>query len=168
MASIKCGACKGTHDSVQSVRNCYDSKNAGNDVEAIQRRHERQALTPLDRIRAASAKLPDVDRMRYAIVRDNTVEGTRFNFYQVDRPQTGKWRGYTFVKQMLSEELVRVSSMGASAEILEQIAQDPQKAASDFGLQTEKCGHCHRRLTRDDSRQRGYGPDCAAKLGMDF
>lgn len=120
-----------------------------------------------DRIKAAAAKLPNVDRMRYAIEQDNTVEGTRFNFYQVDRPQHGKWEGYTFVKQFISDDLQRCS-MSQCADVLEAIAADVEKASRDYGLQKKRCGKCHRKLTRDDSRRRGYGPDCAAMLGIDF
>lgn len=116
MASIKCGNCRNSHGSVAEVRACYGKvnppANSGNDTFA-NRTPEYRANpgTAVDRIRAAAAKLPDVPVMRYAIEEAGTVEGTRFNFYKIDRPQTGRWKGYTFVKRFSSDDEYPVKNL---------------------------------------------------------
>lgn len=89
-------------------------------------------------------------------------------FYQVDRPEEGKWAGRTFVKQLIGapgeyrKEPVR--GMRA-ARILTAIAADPEKASLDYGQQSGVCGVCHSPLTNEDSLARGIGPVCASKTG---
>ena len=44
-------------------------------------------------------------------------------------------------------------------------AEDPEKAATAYGLRTGVCAICRRTLTRGESIDRGIGPICAEKLG---
>jgi hypothetical protein len=106
---------------------------------------------------------PQVAEGRYALRNvpgyDNTVA-----FFHVSRPTEGKWTGRTFVDQYRSDEELPVRGEGAR-KVLELIAADPKAAMILFGQETETCGHCGRRLTDDDSRAKGIGPVCGAKLG---
>lgn len=82
-------------------------------------------------------------------------------FYSVwIRDDGSRWS----VKRYSSDELVglpRVQQYG----ILERIAADPLAAATRYGLEKKRCGICHRKLTRKESRERGIGPVCAEKHG---
>lgn len=51
-------------------------------------------------------------------------------------------------------------------DILVRIHRDPLKAMRLYGKEIGRCGACHRRLTDDESRLRGIGPDCAKRLGV--
>jgi hypothetical protein len=86
-------------------------------------------------------------------------------FYKVDRPTTGRWAGYVFVKLLVSDDEQRLSK-AASAAVLAKIAAVGAEAASAaYGLEIGECGVCSRTLTNDESRERGIGPKCAAKMG---
>ena len=49
--------------------------------------------------------------------------------------------------------------------VLDKIAVDPQAASVRYGHEIGACGVCGRTLTDSDSRERGIGPICAAKMG---
>jgi hypothetical protein len=113
----------------------------------------------------------DVPPGRYALP---TLDGddTAVGFYRVDRPDKGRWAGYTFVKQL-------VASGGYGAESLSQkrlpvpvqksishrIAENPWEAMERFGRELGACGNCGRALTNRISRALGIGPVCGRRLG---
>lgn len=113
--------------------------------------------------------LPDVPAGRYAI--ESVTDGT-IAFYKVDRPDSGRWEGYTFVKRLvasggfgddLSEQRL---SFEVTRTILEQIIeQGIEKSMSRYGHELGVCGHCGRTLTDEVSIERGIGPVCASKMG---
>lgn len=103
---------------------------------------------------------PDVPAGRYAV--DNADGELRF--YKVDRPTEGRWEGYTFVKVLASDEEHPVRGK-AAVSVLEKIAMDPAAASTRYGHEIGRCGICNRTLTDEDSRARGIGPICAAKVG---
>lgn len=53
----------------------------------------------------------------------------------------------------------------AATRIVAEIAQDPRAASVLYGRKIERCGICHRRLSKKDSREAGIGPVCAGKAG---
>lgn len=108
--------------------------------------------------------LPDVHEGRYALDFGPGAEGNQIRFYIVDRPTEGRWAGRTFVKRLQSDEAIRCS-FAETKDVLNRIVGHEQEAMERFGRETETCGHCGRRLTNDESRQRGIGPVCAAKMG---
>lgn len=116
---------------------------------------------------AAASGLPSADVVpagRYAV---ETEPGAlnRLAFYKVDRPEEGKWAGKVFVKLMVSDEERRLS-WATTKSVLAKIAETGAEAASAaYGREFKHCGVCGRGLSNDDSRKRGIGPDCAAKLG---
>lgn len=103
--------------------------------------------------------MPDVPEGRYAL---DTDEGVKF--YRVDRPSTGKWQGWTFVKVQASDDYWPIKGE-SRRPILEAIAADPQGASARYGHELGHCGVCGKTLTDEESRARGIGPVCAGKMG---
>lgn len=102
---------------------------------------------------------------RYAVMTDGIVNSINsINFYKVDAPTEGKWAGRVFVKHIVSEAEFPVRGTQAK-KILDKIAAGPEEAAARFGHEFKRCGLCFKALTNDDSRKRGIGPKCAAKVG---
>lgn len=160
MASIKCGNCKGTHESVSEVRACYGSKAVVGPQPSLPG-FVGGKVHPSARIRAAAEQLPQVKSLRFALEEDG-----QWNFYQVDRPQTGKWRGYTFLKIQASDDFHSIRNLDRVATVLEAlIERGIEKAVSDYGHQIGECGICHRTLTDPESIDRGIGPVCITKVG---
>ena len=110
---------------------------------------------------AAEAEVP---AGRYAV---DTADGAvnALAFYKVDRPTEGRWAGYVFVKHLVGGGEERMSR-AAGQSILAKIAAVGAAAASArYGHEIGECGVCGRRLTNDDSRERGIGPKCAEGMG---
>lgn len=105
----------------------------------------------------------EVPAGRYAVA---TEEGALnlTAFYRVDRPEEGKWAGYTFVKRLSSDEEIRLGRDQAQS-VLAKIAADVEGASKLYGQEIGACGVCGRTLTNDESREVGVGPDCRKKMG---
>lgn len=54
------------------------------------------------------------------------------------------------------------------ARALKEMARDPAASALRYSKETMRCCFCLRRLTDDRSRDKGYGPDCAAHYGLPY
>jgi hypothetical protein len=122
--------------------------------------HANRNDNALERVKAARALLPALDTAYYAVEHQGTLK-----FYKVDKPQSGRWAGYTFVKVQASDDLYPVKNLGYQAEVLEAIAKDPKAAMLRYGKEIGSCGHCHRTLTNEESRAYGIGPVCRGKMG---
>jgi hypothetical protein len=112
---------------------------------------------------------PNVPEGKYALLmaRGGPQENDHdWYFYKVDKPTEGRWSGYTFVKRLIGApgnwREIKVDKSRAD-EVMNRIAGDPKKAMLDFGFQTVSCGACGSPLSKKESRERGLGPDCAAK-----
>lgn len=111
----------------------------------------------------------DVPAGRYAVTGD---DGTT-DFYKVDRPDSGKWEGYVFVKLLVAQgghglDQLREQRLGfeQTRTILDRIAADGiEEASARFGKSIGHCGVCGRELTKDESIARGIGPVCAGRMG---
>lgn len=176
--AVKCGNCKDYHENSAGVKQCYGNSGKLPNAElpaapigvvaAIQAemgseydyKPPARKVSPVDEIRAAARQLPDVATAYYAIEADGV-----FKFYRVDRPQDGRWKGYTFVKVQASDDFHAIKNLTTCASILTAIAFDAQKAATDYGHQLGRCGICNRTLTDAGSIERGIGPVCASKVG---
>lgn len=112
--------------------------------------------------RVSLEPLPDVPQGRYAITDTDGV----VKFVIVDRPNEGKWSGRTFVKVQASDDEYPVRNEEHRRRLLGLIFQDVKGALAQYGLLLGKCGHCGRTLTDEESRARGIGPVCLAKMGM--
>jgi hypothetical protein len=90
-------------------------------------------------------------------------------FYDVDRPQEGKWAGRVFVSQLIGapgswrEEPIRGK---AGISVLHRISEfGTMKALALFGEKARRCGACHSPLSNIQSRAAGYGETCAGNRG---
>lgn len=100
---------------------------------------------------------------RYAVVEDDRTNV--INFYKVDRPEDGRWAGYVFVNQQVSDTEYPVKNRTRKAAVLAAIGVNVREAMERYGRELGECGHCGRTLTNDESRERGIGPVCASKMG---
>lgn len=110
--------------------------------------------------KTTSGALPDVPAGRYAVEEDGVLK-----FWRVDRPEQGRWAGYTFLKIQASDDWYPVRDRARVAKIVGEIANDPQAASARYGHEIGACGICGRTLTDPESIERGIGPVCAGKLG---
>ena len=124
-----------------------------------------------DTLRKAAATLPtpgpagDVPAGRYAI---EEPDGST-TFWKVDRPDSGKWAGYTFVKMLVASPsgLVEnaVRNKARREAVLAAVAQAGVAESSRlFGKRLGVCGVCGSPLTNEESRARGIGPVCEGRL----
>jgi len=147
-------------------------------------RTQREVSTNIDRLKAegvapyrapkqqdgttvVAADVPSIEKVpagRYAVA---TEEGATnaLAFYKVDRPTDGRWAGYVFVKLIVSDDEQRMSKAAGNAILAKIAAVGAAEASATYGLEIGKCGVCGRTLTNDESRERGIGPVCAARLG---
>lgn len=90
-----------------------------------------------------------------------------WKFFEVQDGK-GRWAGVQFVKRLIGApgdyQKANVNRDDAR-RIAERIAKDPQKAMTDYGLQSGVCGRCSSPLTDPESLARGIGPVCIQKLG---
>ena len=106
---------------------------------------------------------------RYAV---EGSDGTT-DFYKVDKPEKGRWEGYTFVKLLIAsgghgiESLSEQNIRGAAAKtILARIEEAGiEESMKAFGHAIGSCGRCGRVLTNEESRELGIGPVCRDEMG---
>ena len=91
---------------------------------------------------------------------DWTNEIAFFNLY-VARGDDGPFYS---LKMYVSDDLVRMNGE-RQREVLERISLAPAVASALYGLHRTRCGICNRKLTADESRERGIGPVCAERMG---
>lgn len=94
----------------------------------------------------------------YAILFDGVTK-----FFRVDKPDKGKWAGYTFVKEQASDEYYPVRGQ-RQRNVLAEIEKDPRAAAIAYGRELGRCSICNRTLTDPDSIANGIGPVCATRF----
>lgn len=106
---------------------------------------------------------PDVPAGHYAV--PSLTGNNDLDFFRVDRPTEGTWKGRTFVKRVIGghpDTSVRgVTAVKALKAIL---AQGIDEARTDYGTHIGRCWKCNRHLTDETSRALGIGPDCRAGL----
>lgn len=87
--------------------------------------------------------------------------------YKIDRPERGRWAGYTFVESLDAQGRVTEKVRNALVRdvILAKILDaGPKECARSYGRQTGTCGMCGRELTNPESIARGTGPICDGRL----
>jgi hypothetical protein len=115
---------------------------------------------------SSKAEYRDVPAGRYAI-KEKTGLGEQWRFYEVQDGK-GKWQGYKFIKRLIGapgQYQKNPLSREARIPIMKVLESDPQKAMTDYGLQSGVCGKCSSPLSDPVSLARGIGPKCLAKLG---
>lgn len=132
-------------------------------------------LLDLPRLRAERPTQPnaagsgaDIPEGRYAV----TGSDGETDFFLVQKPERGRWAGYTFVKKLIAcggfgNEFRKVRVNRETREkVLRQINQaGVREAMLRFGREVGACGHCGRNLTNDESRALGIGPVCRRGMG---
>lgn len=106
--------------------------------------------------------IPNVPAGCYAL-----ADPTRF--YQVDRPERGKYAGWVFLAELTGDNHRPIKLREAAGEfyaVLEAIAADEIAAARRYGHLKRHCGYCKQRLTDPFSRFYGVGPVCRRAHGM--
>lgn len=110
--------------------------------------------------RRPAVQTEDIPVGRYAVEINDTLA-----FVKVDRPEEGRWAGYTFITRQLSDEFVRVPRQQA-AGIMDAIrAAGVKESMIRYGQELGVCGDCGRTLTNEESREAGIGPVCRSKNG---
>lgn len=127
-------------------------------IDAYKDAPNKAPAAPSARPTSAQTDLPDVPAGRYALRTDGIVK-----FYILDRPESGKWAGYTFLKAQASDETYPIKNRQTKAEILARISEDIEAAAVLYGTELGRCYRCGRTLTDEVSRELGIGPDCRSK-----
>ena len=101
---------------------------------------------------------------RYAINHDG-----QWRFYEVTRSERPRWKGYTFIKQLVgapgSWNKVDLKSPHRRYAVLDLIEPNYKRAMLDFGLQSGVCGRCGSPLSDPQSIADGIGPKCKSKMG---
>lgn len=137
-----------------------------------------QLAAVLRNIAQDAAPKPDVDTKQLeAVFARASQSGLKKPMLQVGEyrfnpaPATGANPGAIYVKhdgaylgKMLNGKFLARATAEATAAVLD-IAGDPKGAAIRHGKLTGRCAICARKLTDDDSVDRGIGPVCAAKFG---
>lgn len=149
---------------VNFIKSLIEQKGATDiEVEGISKADASKAIEDLLARPNAPVKAEDqidVPAGRYAI----DSEDGHTSFYHVDRPEHGKWAGFTFVKLQVGGSVQRLSQKMGKA-ILKRIEEaGPKEASIRYGMELGVCGVCGRDLTNEESRKAGIGPICANKF----
>lgn len=165
---MRCGKCKQSPTTLQHVRQCYGLLQADNThpVGSPPQAKGGPTIGVVPTQVTTGQTTLDVPQGRYGLlepVTKHVAVPDRWRFYQVDRP-TGRWAGYTFVSALASDDKHPIRDRARRQAILERIAENPAKAARDYGQQTGRCGVCNRLLTDPESISRGMGSICAARF----
>ncbi len=124
--------------------------------------------------RKRGAPMPDVPASRYAL---QGPDGS-WQFFKVDRPTSGKWKGYTFCKRLYGapgDFRTERMSMAQSRAVLERIVaarysdgpralEGPEAAAVAFSREHGVCAACASPLTDSVSVAAGMGPICRKRF----
>lgn len=104
----------------------------------------------------ANKRWASVPVARYALWNRDTES---WHFFEVHRPDDGKWSGWTFLAKLSGGNREKVPQ--AEMELpMSHIAKDPAEAMKDYGKNTNTCSKCHTELTDPKSLKIGIGPDC--------
>lgn len=172
---MKCGNCKHSHETVAEVRECYGIVPSSTVSPRVSRattsvRGGVTAVLPgysadttpgqsMDRLKLQRSH---VTAGRYAVI----LQGDdHIRFYKIDKPEDGRWRGFTFIKQQVSDEFYRVKGVDRELKVLDAIMEDPETAMIMYGMKLGVCGVCGKTLTNPDSIANGIGPICMNKMG---
>jgi hypothetical protein len=131
------------------------------EYEAANPRPAEPARPDWSEVRRLQRLLPDQAHAYYAV---ELADG-KLHFFRIDKPQEGRWAGRTFLKEQASDEFWPVKGLARTEEVLQAITADYRAAMTRYGQEIGRCGHCHRTLTDEESRARGIGPVCYAKMG---
>lgn len=117
---------------------------------------------------AKTADLPTEnvpDAGYYFVVDPTSNPPGKESFFRVSKPdENSRWHGYTFLAIQASDDFYPIKDKARRDAIYAAILVDPINAMNEYGIRLGRCGVCNRTLTDRDSRLRGIGPICAARL----
>lgn len=127
-----------------------------------------KTFTKNAKAQSSDAYKPTMPAGRYALLRKgNYGADAVWMFYEVTDGK-GRWKGYKFLKRLIGAPgQYQKNPVGASERpaLFKAIEADPNKAMTDYGLQSKVCGKCASPLSDPVSIARGIGPKCLSKLG---
>jgi hypothetical protein len=106
-----------------------------------------------------NAPYPKVPAGHYAVT--SATGNNDLDFFRVDSPTEGKWKGYSFVKRVVGghpEYDVKGATAKTALEAI--VAAGVDASAKLYGTKIGRCYVCNRTLTDELSRSLGIGPVC--------
>lgn len=188
---MRCGNCKGEHDSVAQVRTCFNTKPG---------QPSAKQMSLAQALGSERVRLPehaDMEQKEYELMIAGLSRSDMGKFLDkmLKQPHAGLSRDDLFEKipngkyalrniddddirfyvvsgtrrRMLCELIgapgeFRQQRIYRSEKILKRIADDPVAAFALYGLNVGMCGRCGSPLTQKHTRERGIGDTCYAKL----
>lgn len=129
-------------------------------------RVEHEGECPEKRHVPTAAVFEAVPAGRYAV---RGEDGT-FDFYEVDKPDKGKYAGRTFVALLTgsvgSWRRQNLRHANATAILAKVEKAGAEESARMFGYKARVCGYCLSPLSNPQSRVAGYGGTCAGNHGF--
>jgi hypothetical protein len=139
MASIHCGKCHQTHESVAQVRACYSGPSRQDDFLRL-----RDAIV-----------FNDQGVARYAL-----RDGDGVRFYYLERAANG----FVSVSAQHGDNLLKIRDFRTVTEVIRRVGADPLAAARLYGDELGRCSMCNHSLTTEESRAIGIGPVCLKRM----
>jgi hypothetical protein len=115
----------------------------------------------LIKVRVADTGIPEG---YYAVA---SITGNNdFDFFRIDRPDKGKWAGYTFVKRVIGGHPdVNVSKVEARKAIAAIRQAGIDESGELYGEKMKACYKCNTSLTKHASTVLKVGRTCAGRVG---
>jgi hypothetical protein len=136
---------------------------ASRTIDWVKRQVAKDKLTPAAVESKPGSAEPSIPAGRYAV---QSLTGAQdLDFFQVDRPGSGKWAGRTFIKRIIGghpDTAVRGATAVQALAAIERAGW--LQAGQLYGQTIGECSRCHTHLTDEESRSRGYGPHCWAQV----
>lgn len=149
--------CGGQHSTAQEARQCEAQQ--GSTIVAQRPAQGQQSAPPAEATLTASV----VPAGHYAI--PSATGNNDLDFYRVDRPVQGRWKGYVFVKRVIGGKPDAPVPGVNKRTVLARIARaGVEEARARYGQEIGRCALCNRHLTDETSRQLGIGPECRKKV----
>lgn len=188
---MRCGNCKGDHDTVAQVRSCFNttdgepSEKQRSLAQALGRERKRlkehAGKEQLEyELFIAGLKRRSISEFIGEMLKQPYVEESAKSYF--DKLDNGKYalrnlddndvRFYAITGESVRKLYELTGGAGdfkfqriyRPVGILKRIAKDPVAAFALFGIEIGKCGRCGSPLTQDHTRKRGIGDTCYAKL----
>jgi Family of unknown function (DUF6011) len=163
------GACENRPETFARLAG-LDTKRVSNIIQALLDCPDKpkQAPTPVEvatnvaTTTTATSEQP-VPEPGYFFIVDPTDDVEKF--FRVNKGRAGtRWENYTFLSVQASDYFYPIKSHTHRDAVYAEILKDPVNAMNEYGIRLGRCGVCNRTLTDRDSRLRGIGPICAARL----
>jgi uncharacterized protein DUF6011 len=159
----------------EAVARYKANRDAGMDAAMLARREAAATRAGASRgdlrqLRTASRNLSrpgncDLNPGGYAV--PSRTGSNDLDFWWIDRPEQGKWAGWTFVERVIggrpNQRVSRAESAAALATLAALSPVDREESQATFGTELGECYACHRTLTDDLSRSLGIGPVCRSR-----